>query len=132
MKRFVIAAVAVTVALLSTVSGASAQGYGSRGEGRFSGQRNLQEVESRRVQEILRIERGRSEGLLSERESRYLNSKMARIGAMEQRAFADGRIDRGEAERLHYELDKVHDDVTRLISNNEGSRRRNGGGGYLR
>jgi hypothetical protein len=124
MKRFVIAAVAVTVTLLSTVSSASAQGYGSRGEGRFSGQRNLQEVETRRVQELLRIERGRYDGSLSERESRYLNSQMARIGAMEQRAFADSRIDRGEAARLHNELDKVHDDVTRLMSNNEGARRR--------
>jgi hypothetical protein len=117
MKRIIIAAVAVTTALLTTISGASAQE-------RWRGSRNLEDINQRRLYEISRIEEGKANGLLSEREVGYLSAQQERITAMERRALADGRIGGREAQAIHRELDIAHDDISKLLRNNEVAQRK--------
>jgi hypothetical protein len=117
MKRIVIAAVAATTALLTTMSSANAQD-------RWRGSRNLEDINQRRLYEISRIEEGKANGLLSEREMGYLSAQQERITSMERRALADGRIGGHEARAIHRELDIAHDDITKLLRNNEVAQRK--------
>jgi hypothetical protein len=117
MKRLIIATVALTTALLTTISGANAQE-------RWRGSRNLEDINQRRLYEIGRIEDGKAKGLISERELGYLSAQQNRITNMERQALANGRIGGREAIAIHRELDIAHDDITKLLRNNETAQRR--------
>lgn len=66
-----------------------------------------------------RIERGIETGQLTREEAHRLKEEFRHILDDERRMSADGRLDRGERERLHEELDRLERHISYLKHNDE-------------
>jgi hypothetical protein len=99
--------------LLTTTVAASAHEY--RGYG-------ISDVDSRRANQMRRIEDGRRSGQLSWREYRFLRREQRQIAYDELRAKADGYISSFERLRLNRELDESSHDIHGLKHNDQVAR----------
>lgn len=66
-----------------------------------SAQTTLPRVEQRQLNQERRIDQGAASGALTGREAQRLERGQQHVENMETRALADGKVTRGERERLH-------------------------------
>ena len=104
--------------LLTTTVAASAHEY--RGYG-------TSDVDSRRANQMRRIEDGRRSGQLSWGEYRILQREQRQIAHDERRAKADGYLSSYERQRLNQELNESSRDIYRLKHNDQVARWRRWG-----
>ena len=76
-----------------------------------------------------RIEQGVRSGALTHEEANRLRHEFMQVRIEEDRARADGHLDRRERERLSYELDRLERHISRLKHNDS---YQGDGGGYRR